>query len=84
MNWRDQTENKVRDVTCWEGNYEAEQDTEVGKGATGRKMWWGGSIRRDMTERFYGACAGALCLTENPGRKFFLADEIGRFGRYIR
>ena len=37
-------------------------------------MWGGGSIRRDITERFYGACAGVPCLTENPGRKFFLAD----------
>ena len=37
-------------------------------------MQGGGSIRRDMTERFNGACAGAPCLTENPGRKFFLAD----------
>ena len=61
----------LRDVPM---NYEADQDAEVRKGATGRKMQVGGSIRRDMTERFYGACAGAPCLTEHPGRKFFLAD----------
>ena len=39
-------------------NYEADQDAEVRKGATGRKMQGGGSIRRDMTERFYGAFMG--------------------------
>ena len=39
-------------------NYEADEDTEVRKGATGRKMQGGGSIRHDMTERFYGAFMG--------------------------
>ena len=39
-------------------NYEADQDAEVRKGATRRKMQVGGSIRRDMTERFYGAFMG--------------------------
>ena len=77
----------LSDARCWKWcsetysdvpiNYETDQDAEVRKGATGRKMQGGGSIRRDMMERFNEVCAGALCLTKNPERKFFLADVLG-------
>ena len=39
-------------------NYEMDQDTKVRNGAMGRKMQVGGSIRHDITERFYGAFMG--------------------------
>ena len=36
---------------------------------------WGGAIRRDMTEMIYETRTSASRQTENPGRKFFFADE---------
>ena len=55
-------------------NYKPDQDAEVRKGDTGQNMQVRGSTRHNMMERFYGACTRVPCLTENPGRKSFLAD----------